>query len=113
MLLVLHTTACQTTVRTLSVRVQAPDKDVLVCLIEVDRPLEPEEYLAWAEADLAVQGKDPENPFWPHPIYELFYSFHVKKTLLATVHYRRPGESQPAPADLEHVRTQVYELAER
>ena len=103
-----HATGCQTSARTLSVRVQAPDKDVLVCLVEVDRPLAPEQYLEWTKADLAVQGQDPGNPFWPQPIYELFYSFHLNKKLLATVHYRRP-ENHPETEDLVHVRTQVYE----
>ena len=51
--------------------------------------------------------RDPENPFWSEPIYELYYSFHVNKNLLATVHYRRGDSNAPRPS-LEHVRTRVY-----
>jgi hypothetical protein len=103
----LFTGCASATPRVLSIDLQAAEKDVLVCRIELDSPVAPEGYADWAEQNISEIGAQPRNPFYETtPVYEFIYAFHAGGKRLATVQYR-VGEDDPE-RNLKYVRTNVY-----
>ncbi|MFQ5655540.1 MAG: hypothetical protein ACE5GW_12525 [Planctomycetota bacterium] len=95
--------------QTSRILLRAPDKDVLDFRVELSSPLGVEEYLRFAEGEVAKAGGELRNPDYPDaPVYEVRYTFHSGADHLATVLFRR---AEPAAGTgegiLEHRRTLV------
>lgn len=87
-----------------------PEKDVLHYRIQLPHPATPENYLAWSRTQLDTESEHMAPDYPDTRVYEIFYSFFRGTEKLASVQFRR-GEDAPGSAELQHVRTLVFQGA--